>query len=140
MHYKSAIVLLLVATSFTACRQRNSNSQTPKGEFAFLLKLDGQLPADCGFFSNHIVQRRMANLMKADYQHFFTDSLCETPVHVNDEHYVYAVLIDCESHESKRVVAIDVASDAIVVAVKGDHTKTYEDAPSDILKHVPEWP
>lgn len=54
--------------------------QIPKGELSFLLEYNGKSPEDVGFLSNHIVERRLANLMKDSFEVLSTKTLFSSPV------------------------------------------------------------
>lgn len=54
--------------------------QSARGELSFLLDYNGKRPEDVGFLSNHIVERRLANLMKDSFVVLSTKTLFSSPV------------------------------------------------------------
>lgn len=112
-------LLLVVAVLFVAScntnqpKADNKKPATPKGELAFLLQYNGRMPSDVGFTTNHIVERRLANLMKADFQPFRDSLGTEYPLVVDTVNYVVkAYYGDKLIHQQ---ILIDVANDAFWV-------------------------
>ena len=91
------------------------------------------MPEDVGFLTNHVVERRMANLLKDDFEFFIAHT-----------HYANVILADTlsnivmatfrEDSLSEKIVAsilIDVAKDAFWIDLnRGDSVISYADYPS----------
>ena len=112
------ILLLLLSACETKPHKEQPKANGPvKGEFAFLLQYDGKLPSDVGFLTNHIVERRIANIMKEDYLRFMEGTKCERPIVVRGN-FVNAIFVDCKNDSVKtRSVDIDVKSDVMWVSI-----------------------
>lgn len=109
-------LLLLV---LAACRQPAAkpagNTLPAKGEFAFLLNYNGQMPSDVGFLTNHIVERRLANILKNDLSTFLSYTRYDRPVIVDTTGKVVAAMFysDSDRTELSATVVIDVLNDAM---------------------------
>ncbi len=112
-----AIVVFLIATS---CHQNavKEKASLPKGELAFLLQYNNRLPSEVGFLTNHVVERRIANLLKNDFESFVASTKFETPLKVNTENNcVYAAYYeDTLHHMISAEIIIDVTNDAVWLA------------------------
>jgi hypothetical protein len=88
---------------------------TNSGETAFLLQYNSLLPSDVGFLSNHIMERRLANLLKNDFEKFTGNIHFENPIAVDTTTFVVRAVFPTNSARNKNyaVVTIDVMHDAI---------------------------
>ncbi|HRG89915.1 MAG TPA: hypothetical protein PLW44_12905 [Chitinophagales bacterium] len=112
-------LLLVVAVLFVAScntnqpKADNKKPAAPKGELAFLLQYNGRMPSDVGFATNHIVERRLANLMKENFQPFRDSLGTEYPLVVDTVNYIV------KAHYGGKLIhqeiVIDVANDAFWV-------------------------
>lgn len=122
-----------------SCNRPDSTAKTTdwenpvKGELHFLLDYNHRMPEDVGFLTNHVVERRMANLLKDDFEFFIAHT-----------HYANVILADTlsnivmatfrEDSLSEKIVAsilIDVAKDAFWIDLnRGDSVISYADYPS----------
>lgn len=112
-------LLLVVAVLFVAScntnqpKADNKKPAAPKGELAFLLQYNGRMPSDVGFTTNHIVERRLANLMKENFQPFRDSLGTEYPLVVDTVNYIV------KAHYGGKLIhqeiVIDVANDAFWV-------------------------
>ncbi|MBK8657309.1 MAG: hypothetical protein IPN22_00100 [Bacteroidetes bacterium] len=128
---KKILPLLLLALS--ACNQApEQTSESAKGELKFLLNYSGKLPSDVGFMTNHIVERRIANLLKEKFEDFQkAEGLCELPLVVEENVITAHYTLCSDKSVIVRNVSIDAAQDAVWVAekrggsasVKADHPK-----------------
>ncbi len=128
---KKILPLLLLALS--ACNQApEQSSEAAKGELKFLLSYSGKLPSDVGFMTNHIVERRLANLLKEKFEDFQkAEELCELPLVVEGNVITAHYTLCSDQSVIVRNVSIDAAQDAVWVAekrgcsasVKADHPK-----------------
>ena len=66
----------------TATTTQTATNAKPKGEFAFLLNYNGQMPEDVGLLTNHIVQRRLANVMKDSMLSYVRTAAYAKPIFV----------------------------------------------------------
>lgn len=106
-----------------------------------MLAYNRQMPDDVGFLTNHVVERRLANLLKSDFELFMAQTHNALPIQVDtlSNLIMAAFLKDSLSKEVKATIFIDVAKDAFWVDFKkGDSVMSYADYPSyhkpDILK------
>ncbi|MFM2307531.1 MAG: hypothetical protein RLZZ367_2200 [Bacteroidota bacterium] len=113
------LLFLILVFSFTASCNNNQHSPdnkkpaAPKGELAFLLQYNGRMPSDVGFTTNHIVERRLANLMKADFQPFRDSLGTEHPLVVDTVNYIVKAYYGGKLIHQQ--ILIDVANDAFWV-------------------------
>ncbi len=106
----SVIILLLMSS----CNQQSTKPSQAKGELAFLLQYNNRLPSDVGFLTNHIMERRVANLLKEKYEPFIQSIGEEHPLRVDSvKQVVFAFYGDNQVHQS---ITVDVANDAIWVS------------------------
>ncbi len=113
------LLFLIVVVFLTASCNSNQHSTdskkpaTPKGELAFLLQYNSRMPSDVGFATNHIVERRLANLMKENFQPFRDSLGTEYPLIVDTVNYIV------KAHYGGKLIhqeiVIDVANDAFWV-------------------------
>jgi hypothetical protein len=101
----------------SSCNQPTKKSAPLKGELVFLLQYNNRLPSDVGFLTNHIMERRMANLMKDDYQPFMQNLGNELPLVVDTLRNV--VFAYYGNKVQPQTITVDVANDAIWI----DYTK-----------------
>ncbi|MDB5283222.1 MAG: hypothetical protein JWO06_2297, partial [Bacteroidota bacterium] len=87
------------------------------GEFGFLLDYNGQMPSDVGFLTNHVVERRLANILKDSFQVFIAKAKYDRPIVVSAEDRTLAAMFfsDSDRTEPSATITIDVANDAIWV-------------------------
>ena len=104
----------------------------PKGEFAFLLNYDGQMPEDVGLLTNHIVQRRLANVMKDSMlSYVYTAAYARPIMIVKDQQLLVATFFsDSDRTEPAAGLIIDVKRDALWANYwSGDTLLEYTDHP-----------
>ncbi len=122
--------LLLSACNRSAQEQSITSSPTTTtgGEFAFLLNYDGKLPADVGFLTNHVVERRLANLLKDHFQHLAEFTACAKPIKVNKQ-LIIARFVSCtDTNIVITSIAMDVSHDALWVQIpEADSMRTFTD-------------
>lgn len=134
-------MFLLLTVLFMSCRPFHTNNSTPseqtqkmpKGELAFLLEYNGKKPEDVGFLTNHIVERRLANLMKDSFQVFSSKTKFSSPVVVDRENGLIAVKYfnDVEGKEISAKVVIDALHEVFwVYYYNGDSIVKFTDNPS----------
>lgn len=106
-------ILIFCALTLVACNQqpKEIKASAPKGELAFLLQYNNRLPSDVGFLTNHIMERRMANLMKENYEPFLKMMTEERRIIVDSNDYV--VLASFSGLNCSGGVTVDVSNDAI---------------------------
>lgn len=120
-----ALVILMVG-----CQNSTEKKYVaPRGELAFLLQYHNRLPTDVGFLSNHIMERRMANLMKEHYQPFIYSLGKEFPLVIDTgRQLIYAYYGGKLIHQE---IIVDVANDAIWIDYPtGDTTLYFADRTS----------
>ena len=92
----SVIILLLMSS----CNQQSTKPSQAKGELAFLLQYNNRLPSDVGFLTNHIMERRVANLLKEKYEPFIQSIGEELPLRVDSvKQVVFAFYGDNQVHQ-----------------------------------------
>lgn len=104
----------------------------PKGELAFLLNYNGQMPEDVGLLSNHIVQRRLANMMKDSMLSFVHTAAYAKPIMVIDERQLLVATFFSDSDRTVPAAGliIDVKNDALWANYwSGDSLLEYTDHP-----------
>ncbi len=118
MKYGLPLMLLLLLSACNTTPQKETKANKPlKGEFAFLLQYNGKLPEDVGFLTNHIVERRLANILKDRFQDFMAGTQCGKPI-VVDGSTIHSVYVDCNNDTLEvRRVDIDVADDVVWVSI-----------------------
>lgn len=124
-------ILIFCALTLVACNQqpKEIKASAPKGELAFLLQYNNRLPSDVGFLTNHIVERRMANLMKENYEPFIKIMTEEHPIVVDTIKYVVRAYYT--GLNTSGFITVDVANDAIWVDYAvGDSAHRYADRTS----------
>lgn len=126
--------ILLTFLVLSACNRSAPEQSIPSsptitgGEFAFLLNYNGKLPADVGFLTNHVVERRLANLLKDNFQHLAQYTACAKPIQVNRQ-LVIARFVSCtDTNVIITSVAMDVSHDALWVQMpEADSMRTFTD-------------
>lgn len=112
-----------------------------KGELKFLLDYNGKLPSEVGFMSNHIVERRLANLLKEKFEPFQkTEGLCEMPIVVIDNVATAHFVVCTDTTTFVRNISFDAEQDAVWIAEKkgegasivADHPKL--NMPQELLR------
>jgi hypothetical protein len=90
--YKTVFALCAILLASCGLFERSEPQQNTapgsgaiKGELAFLLKYHGKQPEDVGFLTNHIVERRLANLMKDSFQVLATKTAFASPIVVSEK-------------------------------------------------------
>lgn len=87
-------LLLFLMAALSACNKHRSDFSNTEalnvstdeehksagGELSFLLDYNDKIPEDVGFLSNHVVERRLANLMKDSFQVLSTKTLFSSPL------------------------------------------------------------
>ncbi len=110
--------LFMIFLLLNSCHQPQQTEQVmPKGELVFLLQYNNRLPSEVGFLTNHIMERRLANLMKENYEPFIKEPKEENPLFVDTIHdVVIANYVKYKTGEEMvERVTVDVANDAIWV-------------------------
>lgn len=113
---------------------------SPKGELAFLLQYGGRLPEDVGFLTNHVVERRLANLMKDSFAVLSTKTAYSTPITVEPtQGFVSAKYFnDRERQDLASMIIIDAANDVFwVYYYNGDQMVKFTDNPSTTMPATP---
>ena len=105
---KTANGLLISILLFSCCNQQPKKLHAAKGELAFLLQYNNRMPSDVGFLTNHIMERRMANLMKENYEPFMKSLEKEFPLAVDSINQLIVA-----QYSSRQMVIVDVANDAL---------------------------
>jgi hypothetical protein len=127
---KSALVICTLGFLLFACHSRHVKPK-PQGEFAFLLQYNGRNPNDVGFITNHVVERRLANLLKDSFQVFISKTTAfAAPVYVDTNHGWVISIFNKDSLNKKQVAAIliDVNNDAMWVDyMNGDSIISFAD-------------
>lgn len=143
-------VLLFIVVSFLAsCNEKVKmeveeaepvQEEAPKGELAFLLQYGGRLPEDVGFLTNHVVERRLANLMKDSFAVLSTKTAYSTPIAVEPtQGFVSAKYFnDKERQDLASMIIIDAANDVFwVYYYNGDQMVKFTDNPSTAMPPTP---
>lgn len=131
-------ILIFCALTLVACNQqpKEIKASAPKGELAFLLQYNNRLPSDVGFLTNHIMERRMANLMKENYEPFMKDLGKENPLIVDSINQ--AVFARFNGSQGPKLITVSVADDALWIDYAiGDKAVRYVDRTS---LSKPVWP
>ena len=130
-------LLILSALFICGCGTKPATpveqDHTPKGELAFLLQYNGQLPSDVGLLRNQVVQRRLGNILKDSFQVFLSKTIYDRPIGVSkEEQLVFAQFYsDSDRSMPSADLTIDVEQDAIWVEyLSGDSIVEYTDHPS----------
>lgn len=91
-----------------------NNTLPPKGELAFLLKYGGQMPSDVGLLTNHVVERRLANMMKDSFQVFIKKAAFDRPIIVAEKYNMVAATFFADEDRTipAAILLIDVKKDA----------------------------
>lgn len=137
MRYAAILVFLLCIYS---CNRRVSdadtitlvNSTKPKGEFAFLLNYEGQMPEDVGLLNNQIVRRRLVNIMKDSMLNYIHTAAYGKPIIViaQDQLLIATFFTDSDRTEPSAGLTIDVKNDALWANYwSGDSLLEYTDHP-----------
>lgn len=143
-------VLLFIVVSFLAsCNEKVKmeveeaepvQEEAPKGELAFLLQHGGRLPEDVGFLTNHVVERRLANLMKDSFAVLSTKTAYSTPIAVEPtQGFVSAKYFnDKERQDLASMIIIDAANDVFwVYYYNDDQMVKFTDNPSTAMPATP---
>ena len=121
---------ILLYSCNTKPSDQTQTPDTPKGELAFLLKYDGQLPSEVGFLRNQVVQRRLANMMKDSFQIFMGYTKYDRPIQVSKQEQLIVAQFFSDSDRAmpSANVMIDVEQDAIWVEyLSGDSIIEFTD-------------
>ncbi|MBL7776743.1 MAG: hypothetical protein JNK66_00455 [Chitinophagales bacterium] len=103
----------------------------PKGELAFLAQYDGRMPDEVGFLTNHILERRIANLIKdsMDLVAFRKYTAFGDTIHV--QHNMVSAVFKCDStlpSDCRTVVLVDLLNEAIILTITPNgQTRVYSD-------------
>ncbi|MBS1611939.1 MAG: hypothetical protein JST49_03900 [Bacteroidetes bacterium] len=135
------VLALCLMACLAACNRKPADNTTttetatntkPKGEFAFLLNYNGQMPEDVGLLTNHIVQRRLANVMKDSMLSYVRTAAYAKPILVieNDQLLIATFFSDSDRTEPAAGLIIDVKNDALWANYwSGDSLLEYTDHP-----------
>lgn len=139
--FLTILFIILLAGCNGNNEKEAANNSGGQGELKFLLEYNGKFPSQVGFMTNHIVERRLANLLKEDFEAFQkAEGLCELPLVVNGD-VVTAHFTTCaDTKVIVRNISFDAAQDAVWVAekrggrasVKADHPKL--NMPQELLR------
>ncbi len=139
MNTKLLIPAILLTALFYACNTKptpatqQENVSNPKGELAFLLNYNGQMPSEVGLLRNQVVQRRLGNILKDSFQVFLRQTIYDRPISVSkEEQLVFAQFFsDSDRSMPSADLTIDVEQDAIWIEyLSGDSIVEYTDHPS----------
>ncbi|MCW5907242.1 MAG: hypothetical protein KIS94_05245 [Chitinophagales bacterium] len=118
--------LLFAFFAFTGCVNKQTdlgntatkNETLIKGELAFLLNYNGKNPEDVGLLTNHIVERRLANIMKDSFEILPSKTVYSSPIVASQETgLVTAKYFFDKEHQSPSAV--------LVVVVKREIFRMY---------------
>ena len=129
IHFSLLTLFLLV----NSCRHSPAKPAPLKGELVFLLQYNNRFPTDVGFLTNHIIERRMANLMKENYEPFINEPKTETPLVVDSVTKVITAVFVSNNADKHLIekVTVDVVNDALWVDYfKADTVLHYADRTS----------
>lgn len=137
MKHLPVVVLLFC---FFSCNNSAEESHTtttavnhaPKGEFAFLLDYEGQIPEDVALLNNQIVRRRLANIMKDSMLSYINTATYGKPIIVMPEEQLLIATFfsDSDRTEPAAGLIIDVKHDALWANYwRGDSLLEYTDHP-----------
>lgn len=111
----------------------NTRNGGPKGELKFLLGYKDRMPVDVGFLTNHVVERRLANIMKDSFEVFMAHTQYARPIAVDSANGLVAAMFFSDSGRANMsaTVIIDVPEDAIWADyLQGDSVIQFTDHPS----------
>lgn len=132
-------VYLLLISILSSCYRPGNTLETTfrdkpaKGELHFLLDYNHRMPEDVGFLTNHVVERRMANLLKGDFEFFMAHTTYPNLIMADTLNDIVVATFRGDSLSQKLVatVLIDVAKDAFWVDFnRGDSMISYADYPN----------
>lgn len=136
LRIKTLLKLGFACLVLSSCHNQ-STKQAPnnraKGEFAFLLQYDGKMPAEVGFLTNHVVERRLANLLKDSFPVFISKTTFPMPLFVDtvDKYMIGSFYLDAGLNNPGALVLIDVKNDAMWVDyMNGNSEIHFADNPS----------
>jgi|GEM_PF-2649474 len=142
---KQLIIVILVGLLFAGCNPTNNKGTNnianpitndtlpPKGELAFLLNYGGQMPTDVGLLTNHVVERRLANMMKDSFEVFIKKAAYDRPIAVSEKNSLVAATFFANEDrtEPSALLIIDVKNDAFWATYYNDGTSVdFADRPS----------
>ena len=110
-----------------------TTANSTKGELKFLLGYQGQMPSDVGFLTNHVVERRLANIMKDSFSVFMDKAKFDRPISVDTMNDLVAAAFfsDSDRTQLSATVIIDVREDAFWADyLSGDSIIEFTDHPS----------
>ncbi len=114
MRIAGYFILWLCGMALYGCKQSTAGQVAPQhhsSEFSFLYQYAGRRSADVGMFTNHIVNRRLANLLKDKLLPFMDGAKCTDSIQVDAQAYLVAHVRDCDSLWYNK--AVFVASDSL---------------------------
>ena len=122
MKTKQILLVLCFLALLYSCKNKpvptvDVDPKAPKGELAFLLKYDGQMPSDVGLLRNQVVQRRLANMLKESFSIFMGKTIYDRPIQVSPQEQLVVTQFYSDSDRSipSADVMIDVEQDAMWV-------------------------
>jgi hypothetical protein len=128
-----AFSVFLLCSCNSTPKAANKTIAPTKGELVFLLDYDGRLPSEVGFLTNHIMERRLASLLKDSFEIFMSKTKYDRPLIVSPEDHAIACMFyaDSDRTEPSATVVVDVKNDAIWLDyLTGDSVIEYADRPS----------
>lgn len=121
------------------CVQKNNPStpvapKQPAGELAFLLNYKGQLPGNVGFLSNHITQRRLANLLRGemDLEQLKAFTAHEVPLETDTVLWCVHALYSSETGDTITTITADALNDCIKLTIQAKGETLLHKADRDI--------
>jgi hypothetical protein len=136
-NYKILFPVLALLALVYSCNTKPSlpapTETEAKGELAFLLKYDGQMPGDVGLLRNQVVQRRLANMLKDSFRVFMSKTIYDRPIEVSKQEQLVVAQFFSDSDRSmpSADLMIDVEQDAMWVEyLCGDTIIEFTDHPS----------
>lgn len=107
------------------------DKRVPKGELAFLAQYDGRMPNDVGFLSNHVMERRIANIIKdsMDLITFRKYTAIGDTLHL--QHHMLSAVFTCDSTlppDCRTIVLVDLMNEAIILTIiHNGQTRVFSD-------------
>lgn len=71
------------------------------------------MPSEVGFLTNHVVERRLANMMKDSFEIFMSNTKYDRPIYVSGHVVATMFFVDSDRTEASAEVIMDIDKDAI---------------------------
>lgn len=105
--------------------------RVPKGELAFLAQYDGRMPGDVGFLTNHILERRIANLIKDSMDLVVFRKYIAFGDTIHLQHNIVSAVFNCDSTlptDCQTVILVDLMSESIILTITNNgQTQIFSD-------------